>query len=105
MRRWEEPLRPGHVLFQYTKRVDCKVKIVEDSALNGEDHGILGVRCVEASMLHLTLSIKGIPAANAKPNKVEKDVENVYTLNIGEESSDGEQKPQRGRGGGFSDLK
>ena len=54
---------------------------------------------MEASMLHLTLSIKGIPAANAKPNKVEKDVENVYVLNIGEEPSDGEQKPQRGRGG------
>lgn len=56
--------------------------IVEDSALNGEDNGILGIRWVEASMLYLTLSIKGIPGANAKPNKIEKDFSNVYALQI-----------------------
>ena len=56
--------------------------IVEDSTLNGEDRGILGVGCVEASMLYLTLSIKGVPGANAKPNKVEKDFSNVYALQI-----------------------
>ena len=35
-------------------------------------------------MLHLSVSIncKGIPKANAKPNEVEKDVENVYALQI-----------------------
>ena len=30
--------------------------------------GIIRVRCVEASMHHLTVSIKGLPEANAKPN-------------------------------------
>ena len=33
-------------------------------------------------MLYLTLSIKGIPGANAKPNKIEKDFSNVYALQI-----------------------
>ena len=33
-------------------------------------------------MLHLTVSIKGIPDANAKLNEVEKVVENVYALQI-----------------------
>ena len=38
----------------------------------GKIMGIIRVRCVEASMLHLTVSIKGIPGANSKPNEVEK---------------------------------
>ena len=33
-------------------------------------------------MLHLTVSIKGIPEANAKQSEVEKDVENVYALQV-----------------------
>ena len=33
-------------------------------------------------MLHLTVSIEAIPGANAKPNGVEKDVENIYALQI-----------------------
>ena len=50
--------------------------IVEGSALMGEIKGIIRIRCAEGSMLHLTVSIKGIQGANAKPNEVEKDVEN-----------------------------
>ena len=48
----------------------------------GKIKGIIRVRCIEASMLHLTVSIKATPGANAKPNEVEKDVENVYALQI-----------------------
>ena len=48
----------------------------------GKIEGIIRVRCVEASMLHLTASMKGIPEANAKPDEVEKDIENVYALQI-----------------------
>ena len=48
----------------------------------GKIKGIIRVRCVEASMLHLTVSIKSIPEANAKSNEVEKDVEIVYALQI-----------------------
>ena len=56
--------------------------IVEGSALMGKIKGIIRIRCAEGSMLHLTVSIKGIQGANAKPNEVEKDVENVYALQI-----------------------
>ena len=42
----------------------------------GKIKGIIRGRCVEASMLHFTVSIKGIPGAN------EKDVKNVYALQI-----------------------
>ena len=33
---------------------------------------------MEASVVHVTLSIKGIPGASAKSNEVVKAVENVY---------------------------
>ena len=46
----------------------------------GKIKGIIRVGCVEASLLHLTVSIKGIPGANAKPDEDEKDVEKVYAL-------------------------
>ena len=48
----------------------------------GKIKGIIRVRCVEASMLHLTVSIKGIPGADAKSSEVEKNVEYVYALQI-----------------------
>ena len=69
--------------FSTPRELPTKTDIVEGSALNGEDQGNhIRVRCAEASMLHLTVSIKGIQGANAKPNEVEKDVENVYALQI-----------------------
>ena len=37
---------------------------------------------MEASLLHFTVSIKGVPGGNAKLNEVEKDFENFYTLQI-----------------------
>ena len=45
-------------------------------------------------MLHLSVSIncKGIPKANAKPNEVEKDVENVYALQILQRMRGGEDQ-------------
>ena len=46
----------------------------------GKIKGIIRIRCVEASLLHLTVSIKGIPGANAKPDEVENHVEKVYAL-------------------------
>ena len=48
----------------------------------GKIKGIRRGRCMEVSMFHLTVNIKGIPGADAKPNEVEKDVENVYALQI-----------------------
>ena len=35
------------------------------------------VRCMEASVVHVTVGIKGIPGASAKSNEVVKAVENV----------------------------
>ena len=40
--------------FSTPRELPTKMDIVEDSALNGEDRGIIRGRCVEASMLHFT---------------------------------------------------
>ena len=76
-------LSTDHVLFQYTKRVAYKDGHCWGHSLNGEDQGNHKSQMRGSlSMLHLTVSIKGIPDANAKLNEVEKDVENVNALQI-----------------------
>ena len=86
LRRREEPLRPP-VYWP------CVISVHQESCLQRwtllrtvlwmvKIKRIIWVRCAEASMLHLNVSIKGIPGANAKLNEVEKDVYNVYALQI-----------------------
>ena len=78
LRRREEPLRPP-VYWP------CVISVHQESCLQRwtllrtvlwmvKIKRIIWVRCAEASMLHLNVSIKGIPGANAKLNEVEKDV-------------------------------
>ena len=43
--------------FSTPRELPTKMDIVEDSALNGKDRGIIRGRCVEASMLHFTVQI------------------------------------------------
>ena len=78
LRRREEPLRPP-VYWP------CVISVHQESCLQRwtllrtvlwmvKIKRIIWVRCAEASMPHLNVSIKGIPGANAKLNEVEKDV-------------------------------
>ena len=69
--------------FSTPRELPTKMDTVEGIRRNGEDQGNHKSQMRGSlSMLHLTVSIKGIPDANAKLNEVEKDVENVNALQI-----------------------
>ena len=52
-------LLPVHY-FSTPRELATKMDIVEDSALNGKDQGNHKSQMLETSMLHLTVSIKGV---------------------------------------------